>query len=316
MSLEAVYGAWLFATVVSVFLFGGGINQAWLYMVWWPADSWSYKLTVLFIVVFETAQVSFCFVSLHIRFVKNFGKPLDGLLWSDSIQLLGVYFSAFLEQTFFARRIHQLVIGTRHKLYSLGVYKLYSLGVYVAFILSFLQLSMGIAQVVLSYETLSFAKHAKIVTLVQTLSSFLCDVVITTYLCLFLERNKQVMWRGEAMMNVLISHAINRGVMTATISALTVVLFIVFPDSFWFLITLCPGGQLYLITLLANLNARSYVRSLDIDPNAVDLDNLPARRNTVPATTSAVNIENLPNQVYTAPFPAKAMTYPSSETMV
>ncbi|KAJ7658845.1 hypothetical protein DFH06DRAFT_1131127 [Mycena polygramma] len=64
-----------------------------------------------------------------------------------------------------------------------------------------------------SYQLHSFMKlnKTKAITTLQTAASLTCDVVITVYLCAFLQRNKSGLPRStRKMMNVLMVNAVNR----------------------------------------------------------------------------------------------------------
>ncbi|KAJ7438030.1 hypothetical protein B0H11DRAFT_2254965 [Mycena galericulata] len=87
LSLVPTYGAWLTSLFVETILYGIGFLQVWLYFQWWPKDDRSVKLAVVFVMFFETAQITF-FRSTLFRLILKFGDIRKDLLWSDSLQLL------------------------------------------------------------------------------------------------------------------------------------------------------------------------------------------------------------------------------------
>ncbi|KAK6984543.1 hypothetical protein R3P38DRAFT_3231475 [Favolaschia claudopus] len=93
------------------------------------------------------------------------------------------------------------------------------------------------------YELRSFLKlgTTKPITTLQSAASFACDILITTYLCLFLKSQKGDMIRTNLMMDLLIHDAINRGVLTALSSGINMVLFLAVPDTFWYFLGLAPS---------------------------------------------------------------------------
>ncbi|KAJ7478876.1 hypothetical protein B0H11DRAFT_1916557 [Mycena galericulata] len=110
-------------------------------------------------------------------------------------------------------------------------------GIYIAGFLAILQIwfilstdmkAAGIAQAVLSYGLHSYSKLGQTVTA----GSFACDMVITVYLCYFLARNKNEMSRSNTMLNTLMVNAINRGMLTALSSGLTLGLIVQFRAAF------------------------------------------------------------------------------------
>ncbi|KAJ7620010.1 hypothetical protein DFH06DRAFT_1467499 [Mycena polygramma] len=274
-TLPSTYGAWLISLFLETILYGIGIVQAWLYVQWWwQKDGWSVKASIIIVMFFETTQISFFFRSTYFRFVQRFGLVQEDLIWSDSLQLLANYLTAFAVQIFFASRIYRL---TRE---NVRMYRTSAVGIYIVIILALTQMSAGIAQTILSYRLRSFSKldetkvspnvlqgcapltrFLQAITTLQTAGSLSCDIVITVYLCVFLQRNKSGLPRStEKMLNALMINAVNRGMLTAISSALTMVLFLVTPNTFWFFLGLAPNSKLYMNSMLATLNMRQHIR--------------------------------------------------------
>ncbi|KAJ7932305.1 hypothetical protein B0H13DRAFT_1857138 [Mycena leptocephala] len=125
------------------------------------------------------------------------------------------------------------------------------------FILSMDIKAAGIAQTVLSYGLHSYSKPGQM----ATAASFACDIVITVYLCYFLARNKNEMSRSNTMLNTLMVNTINRGMLTALSSGLTLGLFLGYRETFWFLLSLAPNSKLYMNSMFAMLNMRKHVQA-------------------------------------------------------
>ncbi|KAK7032719.1 hypothetical protein R3P38DRAFT_768156 [Favolaschia claudopus] len=94
--LDSTYGAWLISLVLETFLYGMGVLQSWNYFAARPTDIAPVKATVLVVLVLETVQVVFFFLSSYSRFVQRFGKIQTDLIWQ--LQLLAAYLSAFFVQ--------------------------------------------------------------------------------------------------------------------------------------------------------------------------------------------------------------------------
>ncbi|CAK5274603.1 unnamed protein product [Mycena citricolor] len=305
--LMATYGAWLIGLFLETILYGSGLLQTWLYFIWWPMDGWEIKGPVLTVFCLETAQVLLFFRSTCVRFIDNFGTYQETLIWSDSSQLLAnaspllcrthlndlatVSFLVFgstvsssisprrpslTSASYFASRLYRLTAeGVR-------LYRPARWGIHVIVFLALLQVAAGIAQTIVSWRVHFYAKldSTKAVTTLQTAASFACDVGITVYLCIFLSQNKGgvLMKRTRHLLNTLIMNAINRGMLTALASALTMILFLALPDTFWFFLSMAPSSKLYMNSMLATLNMRQYIRQ-SINPghtvNLSDIANLP-----------------------------------------
>ncbi|KAJ7711128.1 hypothetical protein B0H14DRAFT_699537 [Mycena olivaceomarginata] len=282
--LDSTYGAWLVSLFIETLLYGMGVLQTWIYFAGRPTDVASVKWTVLVVLALETIQVVFFFHSSYFRFVERFGQIQIDLYWADSLQLLAAYLSAFIVQLYFASRIHKLTKAR-------GKLSLSAIGIYIIFLLAVLQIVAGIVQVILTYKLRSFLKlsETKAVTTLQSATSLACDILITTYLCLFLNTQKGEIMRTNTMMDMLIRDAINRGVLTALSSAVNMVLFLALPNTFWFFLGLAPSSKLYMNSLLATLNSRQHLR-----------DKVAAGEkgwNSIPMATMATRSGNMPKKI-------------------
>ncbi|KAJ7897456.1 hypothetical protein B0H13DRAFT_2337884 [Mycena leptocephala] len=75
----------------------------------------------------------------------------------------------------------------------------------------------------------------------------------------FLARNKNEMSRSNTMLNTLMVNTINRGMLTALSSGLTLVSR--YRETFWFLLSLAPNSKLYMNSMFAMLNMRKHVQA-------------------------------------------------------
>ncbi|KAJ7228933.1 hypothetical protein GGX14DRAFT_415827 [Mycena pura] len=256
-SLYSTYGAWIISLFLETILYGIGILQTFLYFQWWPNDGWEIKAAVALVMFFETTQISFFFRSSFVRFVLKFGEIQGDLLWSDSVQLLANYLTAFTVQLYFASRIYNLTKeGSK-------LYKVSKAGIFIVVFLAFVQISAGIAQTVWTYLLRSFAKldQTKAITTLQTAASLACDICITVYLCYYLRRHQNGMRRTQKVLRALMMNAVNRGMLTSLTSAATMILFLVYPGTFWFFLSLAPNSKLYMNSMIATLNMRQHMRN-------------------------------------------------------
>ncbi|KAJ7725040.1 hypothetical protein B0H16DRAFT_1736337 [Mycena metata] len=192
--------------------------------------------------------------TIYFRFVQRFGILQGDLVWSDSVQLFANYLSAFEVQIFFATRVYLLTKKQTEVKGSL-------IGIFLVGLLAVLQLAAGTAQTVITYNLRSFSEldQTTAITTLQTAASLLCDVSITAHLCFYLDRNKTGLPTTERLLNGLMINAVNRGVLTATTSILTMCLFLAYPHSFWFFLSIAPNSKLYMNSLLATLNMRGHI---------------------------------------------------------
>ncbi|KAJ7634879.1 hypothetical protein FB45DRAFT_910138 [Roridomyces roridus] len=256
-TVSTTYGPWFISLLVELWLYGLGCAQAWAYYYFTPGDSIDIKIWVFFVMLFETIQVVFFSRSSYVRFVAKFGTVQEDLIWSDSLQLLASYISAFLVQMYFTSRIYYLT-RERHGLYNASIP-----GVIVVATLSVISAAAGIAQTVISYRLRSFAKldDTKAITTLQTAAALGSDIVITLYLCHFFnEHKKNGLPRTHEMLSMLMLNAIGRGVLTSISSALTMILFLATPGTFYFFLGIAPCSKLYMNSMLLTLNLREAMR--------------------------------------------------------
>ncbi|KAF7372140.1 hypothetical protein MVEN_00072900 [Mycena venus] len=288
-SLASTYGAWLISLFLETLLYGG---------------------PVVIVTFLETVQITFFFISTYYRFVQRFGEPPGDLIWSDSLQLLANYLTAFVVQMHFASVIYRLAKKRA------GIRRLSSLVTYPVIVLAFVQISAGIAQTILSYQLRSFSKleQTKVTTTLQTAASLACDIVITMLLCrcLTIYKDGTERTRTLKMLNSVMTNAVIRGMLTAASSAATMILFLLYPDTFWFFLSFAPNSKLYMNSMLASLNMRQHNCDL-ASPNGedgIELSQLSTGRSVV---TSPAVFAGSRDEEETLPGTTTESAYPSTD---
>ncbi|KAJ7062786.1 hypothetical protein C8F01DRAFT_1368502 [Mycena amicta] len=267
LKLDSTYGAWFISLLLETLLYGIGLLQTWLYFQWWD-DGWEIRGSVTLVLFFETVQLVFFWLSSYSRYVARFGNIQVDLLWSDSVQLLANYISAFIVQLYFASRIWCL---TRE---GVRLYNFSRWGIYFIVLLAFIQMTAGTVQTAWTYIIRSFAEleRTKAATTLQTAASLACDMSITAYLCIFLRRHQNGMPRTQELLKAVMINAVNRGMLTSLTSAGTMILFVAFPNTFWFFLTLAPNSKLYMNSMLATLNMRDHFRRKIFGPTGQEIE--------------------------------------------
>jgi len=146
--------------------------------------------------------------------------------------------------------------------------------------LALLQISAGISQTILSGEWGTFSNlfHTKKVTTIQSGATAACDLSITLILCYVFHGSRTGVRSTDALLDKLITYAVNRGALTTLAAFLNMLLFVLRPEAMIFMVPLLPSGQLYVISVVTTLNARKSIR-----------ENFPFGDNTLSLPTSAVN---------------------------
>ncbi|KAJ7916689.1 hypothetical protein B0H13DRAFT_1871016 [Mycena leptocephala] len=180
---------------------------------------------------------------------------LETLLYGMGILQTWTYFSSRPADAAYVKWTLQLLAASpkdaaNFSLSAIGIYTIHFLAA-VQICISF-GLSSSSAKPRTDCRRLRFpsANAVSAITTLQAAASLACDLLITTYLCLFLESKKGEMIKTNSMMDVLIRDAISRGMLTALSSGVSMVLFLALPDTFWFFLGLAPSSKLYMNSML------------------------------------------------------------------
>jgi len=183
--------------------------------------------------------------------IVNFGNPpgLNIMYPTALTQLLAIYLTAFVSQCFYASRVWRLSHGN------------YFLTGFIM-ILALMQIGAGLAQTTISGEWGTFSNlfHTKTITTIQSGATAACDLSITVILCWVLHGSRTGIKSTDALLDKLITYAINRGALTTLAAFLNMLLFVLRPEAMIFMVPLLPSGQLYLISVVTTLNSRRAMR--------------------------------------------------------
>jgi len=195
------------------------------------------------------------FVSTYKRLITNFGY-VPGFwvsIWTDSVQLLALYLSAFTVQLYFAYCLYILNREQRFAPILIVVLALTSIGA-------------GVGQTVVTFTGTKSILHfqvspSKVSYILQSAASLACDIAITVSLLCNLGgyKDEDLPDATNNMLDKLMVIAINRGVLTALCAAINIILFFSIPNTFWFFIGILLSGKLYMNSALASLNSRQYI---------------------------------------------------------
>ncbi|ESK85261.1 hypothetical protein Moror_11368 [Moniliophthora roreri MCA 2997] len=213
------------------------------------------KVTVGALFFFSTLHTAFLSHQIYTDYVQWFDKPdlLNIIPFSASTMLLAIYLTAFTAQIFFASRIWLLSKSTGQKILCCSPVVL----------LAVLQISFGIAQTVLVIKTAVFSRLETTarITSTQAGTCAACDIMITLVLCFQLEQARSGSRRTNSAVDKLILYAINRGAATSTAALVQLILFVVKPGTFIFMIFLLPSCHLYVISVVSMLITRDAIRN-------------------------------------------------------
>ncbi|KAJ7876530.1 hypothetical protein B0H14DRAFT_2714153 [Mycena olivaceomarginata] len=266
--IESTTGMWLVGLFLQSMLHGMGLLQGFLYFVWYSKDNWTVKGTVVAVLLSESIQMGAAFANAYEWLIPGFGNfpNLNIIHWQDMVQLTLQYLSTFIVQVHFARTI-----------YNLHVRDIY-LPIFI-FLLALLSFGAGIGQVILATRLGEYSKlgeaSTSATTILQAAVALTADIAITAGIFWRLNASRTGVQATNKILNFLIITAINRGVFTMLTAALSVILFLSKPGTFYFMVPLLLSNKFYMNSMLAMLNTREFAVGQAHGTRVVNSDSMP-----------------------------------------
>jgi hypothetical protein len=243
-----------------------GLLQTWLYFHWYRKDHWVLKTIVTALIFLESVQTILLCVDTYITAVNHFGEIpyLASITWTYPTQQLSSYLSEVTVQMYFAYVVYTL--NDRKLKIIIPIFLLAVLGIAAGLGISILLATYGIAHGGIELTALPVTK-----TLfnLQLPATFACDLLITISLFIILRGKRPRNASGvdsmyhstqtNSLLQKLMVNAVNRGLLTTITAAVTLILFLALPGTFYFYLGVLPSSKLYMNSMLAMLNSRHYV---------------------------------------------------------
>ncbi|KAF8843455.1 hypothetical protein BDN67DRAFT_964237 [Paxillus ammoniavirescens] len=255
-------GATLAGISGSLVLYGVSILQTFIYYLSYPDDSTWRKLLVAIVFLLETMRSVVACAGIWNYLVQYFGDFANIEVLHPAI-LIPIVFSSivrFIVQSYLVWRIWCLSTGHFKQIFPA------------------VMIPIVIAQPALAFYFVAEALMAPTITVfsgpVLTKVAYAClgiaaatDVIIATAMFVLLAKGRtqfndhtdRILFRWTLI-------SVHTGFWTASFSVITVILYVLHPSDLLFTITYFPICELYCNTLLANFNARSWVRSGRVPP--------------------------------------------------
>lgn len=247
-----------------------GLLQTWLYFHWYRNDHLGLKITVSALLLTETLQISTFSADTYITFTNHFGDIpyLSVLTWMNCTQLIAGYLSAVIVQMYFAYVIY-ILNEKKIRTFTIAIVTMALLDIGTGLALTVGISTSGISLGIVEYTAL---RQTQVLFNLQIASTLACDILITASLYMTLRKQRThiqdeagnvypLSRKTNTMLQKLMVHAVNRGVLTAITSALSLILFLALPGTLYFYLGLLPSSKLYMNSMVATLNSRQYVSS-------------------------------------------------------
>ncbi|TBU55409.1 hypothetical protein BD310DRAFT_933785 [Dichomitus squalens] len=250
-SMDLLAGPQIIGFLLAWGLQGALTVQVYLYHLSFPEDSRAVKTLVYLVLIYEWVQTGLVTSAATDVYVYSFGSVASVLDYHNtwfSVPIMSAVIS-FVVQCYFCWRIWTF---SRLKVVT-GV----------ALFLSFSQMVLGVAGGI----TLHIIKAGAVgdtinrpIVAAGLFTAVVADVIIAASMTVLLLRSRSGIKRSDDVILRLVRLGIETGAMTATVTLVYALLFVVYTDNLLFE---CPGlilPKLYSNTLLVSLNNRAYVR--------------------------------------------------------
>ncbi|KAF9451820.1 hypothetical protein P691DRAFT_806472 [Macrolepiota fuliginosa MF-IS2] len=251
--IPSTLGAVFVGFAVSCVVYGILMTQVFYYFRGYPLDKPMYKISVMAILLLETADQAFIGHLVYYYSISNFGQWAvllkASMTWSLILQLTVGAVVGLIVKTYFGLRVWRF---SGRNIYITG---------FILF-LAFAQMGLAVAYATKAFMLPSIfaARQLQILGSVSLGTGVLTDVVTAATLCFFLNRLRTGHKTSDSLVNMLCSYAINTGILTSAVSITTLVLYDIMPDNLYFVATYFTLSKLYAISFMATLNTRRQVR--------------------------------------------------------
>ncbi|KAF8555073.1 hypothetical protein OG21DRAFT_955594 [Imleria badia] len=262
-----IFGPLFFSTLMSTGLYGVACMQTahsgrFYYYVHYPNDSLRMKSFVAAMWSFNTIHVALTIAGVYKYIMATLVNPAAVLVEIPelAIQILSAATISMPTQGFFVYRIY--IFSGKNIVAPIlwSIQMIYQFVAAILWVAKSLHTVDGTVQAVGFTElTDSFFTNLTISSLALAAGVDILIAIAMTFL-LFQSRSATGFASTVHILQRLIMFAVNTGIWTATFALLASIMLHVFPSNLIYVLFGIPLGSIYCNTLLANLNARSYIR--------------------------------------------------------
>ncbi|KAG6913350.1 hypothetical protein DXG01_007518 [Tephrocybe rancida] len=175
--------------------------------------------------------------------------------------------AAFSVQAYYARRTYLLIKS--HLLFG------------VILSLAVLQLGFGLATMSEGYKLKYLVKYTSVgwVAVVWLCCSAACDIIVAVVQVVYLHRHRSGISKSNRLIKVLTLYIMSTGLLTSIFAILELTTFAALGFNFVHVFLSIAMGAVYVVSFLANLDARRTIRAVD-DDGVIGLDTLSISRDS------------------------------------
>ncbi|KAG1874778.1 hypothetical protein DFJ58DRAFT_758721 [Suillus subalutaceus] len=247
-TVDNTFGALLIGVVVSATLYGVTCVQTWYYFTHF-SDPWYNKLLVGAMFLSDSIHQILVTHAMYTYLVTDFGSVSEIFVWSLCVEVLFNGFTGFMVQSFLTMRVYRL--SNKNVIATASVLSL----VIAEFILVITYFAKAV-----TYTTFNQLPQIKPLSMSVNAVAAAGDILITIFLCIFLQQSRTGFRRSDTLINKLMLFSINTGLLTTVCAVMSLISITVWPDSFIYIAFYFCMGRFYCNSLLATLNARKGIR--------------------------------------------------------
>ncbi|KAF9461110.1 hypothetical protein BDZ94DRAFT_859739 [Collybia nuda] len=245
---DRIFGALFVSAVISAMLFSGTCIQAFYYFQHYRSDKLLTKLFVAMLLVLETLQTIFNTYNVYRFTITSYtGDPFTLLNtdWAVSAEVSQSSIAIFAVHMFYTRRVYYV----SHKNVPL---------VTALFTLVLAHFGMHIATAVKAFQILDSKSAMHLIPYLEATISLAVatDIMIAVSLSFYLHKSRSGAQNTDAMINRLIVHAINNGILTGVFDVLVLTIAAAYPKNMVYIAIYQVISKLYTNSVLATLNSR------------------------------------------------------------
>ncbi|GJE90575.1 hypothetical protein PsYK624_067180 [Phanerochaete sordida] len=261
LNVMSTYGVELIAAVFSTAFWGISCAQVFFYFLSYENDHWAIRFLVIFLWSLDTVVEAVTWSAFFPPLITQWGY-LPSLLDVSALTIHRTWLAsimAFCAQIFFLFRIYRFTGGRRWTVHVvlaiagvLAVWQIVGIIVYCAWVLSDIQLI-----------SVTLALHRVVaLSITNRATTAATDILITVWMTYLLatQRSRTQFGPSNRMLLRLMWLSINSGMWTAVFALTDFSLIAWRSTNLAFTLCELPLASLYLNMVLANLNARRYVR--------------------------------------------------------
>ncbi|TFK27563.1 hypothetical protein FA15DRAFT_701772 [Coprinopsis marcescibilis] len=274
LTYHSTLGAASVGFSISCAVFGMLTTQVIIYYQRYFEDTNGYKILVGLLWSLELMDQIFIGYAVYYYSITHYGDPSvllnEDIVWPLLAQVIVGNVVGGIVKCCFALRVWRF----SHRNYLIAV---------PIFFLILAQSGLAVVYCVRGFQLnkLIYANQLRVIASVSLAAGMVTDVAIAVALCVLLRKLRTGFKKSDTLITTLTVYAINTGALTGAVALVTLIMYNISPNAFYFMSTYFTLGKLYAISLLCTLNTRRSIRGKGTDQQDPPSVNTSAARNTL-----------------------------------